>query len=348
MKKLFKTAGLVLDCYSDPNFVGHLEAQKRFGSELVAPENLNSLSDDDFAIKVASYSGYKRFFPVYNPLVTSISCQYFEANKESFPQEIVKSAGYHLGQACEIHGIDKTASLVDSEECSKTVQYVTYELSDKEILEKDLMKKAEDMVADELHKLSPKSRSSLATDLIKSAGFEGVTRSVVWDYVEKPLVGPMFTTAVEERDSLLKRAGDNHLSEVLSEIKSTSQEVDHKDLVCQLEEFDKLAGFTPRYKDGFIDPYMAVYGGHPLPSDLLEEQRLDLEKVAAPKDSTTGAPMSAEVSRGLSVAQHVSSLSQEYPKGSEEFEKAASSPNSDNMANTWGTNYVKARAIYFS
>jgi len=101
MKQLFKFAGAIVDCYDDPAFVNNVKAQPLFGTALTTPERINSLPDECFAVKIASRSGYKRRFPVYNETVTKVSCHYFDTRYDTLPEEIQKAAGYHLGLACD-------------------------------------------------------------------------------------------------------------------------------------------------------------------------------------------------------------------------------------------------------
>lgn len=347
MKQLFKFAGAVLDCYDDPSFIGSPLAQDHFGKTLVSPEKVSELPDSAFAVKIASRTGYQRRFPVYNETAVKTSQHYFEMVYNDLPEEIQKAAGYNLAAACDKFGVEKSETLAKhaSEEVSSVVEMVTENTGEVRIGQDDLTKQAEFNLACELPKMVLENRTYAATEFHKLAG-DAMARQDVWDYVAKPVTGPLLDGACDDREALLKRASTEK-QYMFAELRSSFEDMAADRVVESLLTFDKLAGFDARYRDGMTDPYMAVYGGWPTPAARQETENRRLEKEAALVDGQTGQQVPADTAKGLSVEQHLFNLRTSYPKGSPEFQKAASSPTSENMIQNYGANYGKARKMYF-
>jgi hypothetical protein len=347
MKQLFKFAGAVLDCYDDPSFIGSPMAQDHFGKTLVSPEKVSELPDSAFAVKIASRTGYQRRFPLYNETAVKTSQHYFEMVYNDLPEEIQKAAGYNLAVACDKYGVTKSETLAKHAgvEASPIVEMVTESTSEVRIGQDDLTKQAEFSLACELPKMVLENRTYAATEFHKLAG-DGMTRQDVWDYVAKPVTGPLLDGACDDREALLKRASTEK-QYMFAELRSSFEDMAADRVVESLLTFDKLAGFDGRYRDGMTDPYMAVYGGWPTPAARQETENRRLEKEAALVDGQTGQQVPADTAKGLSVEQHLFNLRTSYPKGSSEFQKAASSPTSENMIQNYGANYGKARKMYF-
>jgi len=347
MKQLFKFAGAVLDCYDDPSFIGSPMAQDHFGKTLVSPEKVANLPDSAFAVKIASRTGYQRRFPVYNETAVKTSQHYFEMVYNDLPAEIQKAAGYNLAVACDKYGVAKSETLAKhaSVKASATVEMVTEATSQVRIGQDDLTKQAEFSLACEIPKMVLGNRTYAATEFHKLAG-DSMTRQDVWDYVAKPVSGPLLDGACDDREAVLKQASPEK-QYMFAELRGSFDDMEACRIVDSLLTFDKLAGFDARYRDGLVDPYMAVYGGWPTPAARDRAENYRLEKEAALVDGQTGEPVSADVAKGLSVEQHVFNLRTSYPKGSPEFAKAASAPTSENMIQNYGANYGKARKMYF-
>ncbi len=347
MKQLFKFAGAVLDCYDDPSFIGSPMAQDHFGKTLVSPEKVSELPDSAFAVKIASRTGYQRRFPVYNETAVKTSQHYFEMVYNDLPEEIQKAAGYNLAAACDKFGVEKSETLAKhaSEAVSATVEMVTERTNEVRIGKDDLTKQAEFNLACALPKMVLKNRTYAATEFHKLAG-DGMSRQDVWDYVAKPVTGPLLEGACDDREAILKQASTEQ-QYMFAELRSSFEDMAADRVVESLLTFDKLAGLDARYRDGMIDPYLAVYGGWPTPATRQETEARRLEKEASLVDGQTGQRVPAEKAKGLSVEQHLFNLRSSYPKGSPEFAKAASSPVSENMIQNYGANYGKARKMYF-
>lgn len=345
-KELFKFAGAVLDCYDDPSFVDSVQAKACFDKHLVSPEKVADLPEDQFAVKIASRTGYKKRFPIYNEFVTKISCHYFENSYVDLPVELQKSAGYNLGQACERFGIEKTAHVSEHSKspASRIVEHITKEAAAPMMATEKLAKFAEERLATELSKMRPANRTKAATSFYKAAGT--VERQDVWDYVEKPVAGPMLEGALDDRDSIMKTASPEQRC-IFEQIRSEVEDMEPQEAVAALIEFDKYAELNVRYKDGLVDPYLAVYGGWRTPKFCQDVEDGKLAKIAEVVDGQTGDRVDPETARGLSVEQHLFNLQKRFPKHSDSFSKAASAPASPDMEQKYGPNYIKARKIYF-
>lgn len=348
MTELFKFAGAILDCYDDPAFIDNPRASALLGRELLPADALDKLPDDCFAVKIASRVGYKRRFPVYNEAITKVSCLYFDNHYGELPPEIQAAAGYHLNKACDKYGIEKRAAVArHTTEVSPVVERVTSRSSEPVIkTAEDLTKLAEERLAWELHRMPLAQRTAAATALYKAAGEEALTRQDVWDYVQKPVTGPLLEGALDDREAVCKTAS-TELQFLFAEVRNDIENADAAEAVELLTMFDKHAGLDARYSHGLIDPYVAVYGGWVLPHVRKRNQEWLLDKEAGVIDGHTGQPIPADTAKGLSVEQHLVHLQNRYPKNSESFRKAASIGVTEHMAQKWGPNYVKARKLYF-
>lgn len=346
MKQLYKFAGAVLDYYDDPAFVDSVHAKAHFGKTLVAPEKVSELPDSSFAVKIASKTGYQRRFPIYNAIATKASCHYFDMAYDELPEEIQKSAGYFLGKACDKFEQTKTASIQkNAEEAPFTVEYVTTRPKEVRLSGEHLTKMAEARLAYELPKMALVNRTRAATALYKEAG-DNLIRQDVWDYVEKPVVGPMLEGALDDRAEIMKTASREN-QYLFDSVRDQLDDMTPTETIDALLAFDKYAELDDRYRHGLIDPYIAVYGGWTTPVTRERNLELQLEKAASPVDAYSGQRVGADTAKGLSVEQHLYNLRTQYPKGTEGFNKAASADLSESMLQKWGDNYVKARKIYF-
>jgi len=348
MTELFKFAGAILDCYDDPAFIENPRATALFGRELLPADKLDTLPDSCFAVKIAGRTGYKRRFPVYNETITKVSCLYFDNHYTSLPPEIQAAAGHGLYKACEKFGIEKRASIAQhAADAPSTVERVTVRVEEPVIkTAADLAKLAEDRLAWELHRMPIDQRTQAATALFKAAGEDALTRQDVWDYVQKPVTGPLLEGALDDREMLCKNAS-SEMQHLFAELRNDIEEASADKAVELLTLFDKHAGFDMRYTQGLLDPSKAVYGGWSLPHVRRRNQEWLLDKEAGVVDAHTNLPIDAATAKGLSVEQHLLHLQQRYPKNSESFRKAASVGVTGHMEQKWGSNYVKARKLYF-
>lgn len=343
-KQLFKFAGAVLDSYDDPVFVESAQARSLFGSNFIDPTEMEAVADGQFAVKIASQSGYKRRFPVYNADITKVSCLYYERAYADLPQEIQEAAGHGLAVACDHYGVEKTASVSKhaGSTSNHTVERITPPVKEFQIKLADLSKEAETRLSYELPKMGLRNRCDAATEMFKQAGT--VTRQEVWDYVRKPVIGPMLDGALDDRAMVIKTANPDVVA-LFDHICNDLEGLESDQVVATLVEFDKLAGLDERYSGGFIDPYRAVYGGWPTPDS--RDERNSLMKTAGMVDGQTGDHVSADVAKGLSVEKHLFNLQQRYPRNTESFQKAAAAGTSESMGQRYGPNYLKARQLYF-
>ena len=349
-RELFKFAGAIVDCYDDPIFIETAQARSLFDSRLLSPEKLGDLSDNEFAVKIASRSGDQRRFPTYNEEITKVSCLYFNNNHDRLPLEIREAAGRKLNDACDKYGISKVASVQQYAQAKivPRVSYITKTASGINVDNDTLTKVAEDRLAIELYKMAPRDRTRAATEFHKVAGEDAITRPAVWDYVEKPVAGPNLDSCLDDREMLLKSAtskAPSNAHEIFINLRNALEDSDPTEIIDTLKSFDKYAGLNTRYGKGLADPYVSVYGGWPLPK--IRKAMLDMSKEAEIVDGQTSQPVAPETSRGLSVEQHIFNLKKQFPKGSSSFIKAAQAPSSDRMLSVYGPNYVKAREIYF-
>ena len=346
-KELFKFAGAVLDCYDDPAFIDSVQAKACFDKHLVAPEKVDDLPDESFAVKIASRSGYRRRFPIYNEAATKVSCHYFDLNYDDLPEEIQKSAGYHIAAACDKFGISLSENIQKhaSAPADFRVEQVTARRSEPLIGLDQLTKMAEERLATELPKMRPENRVKAATSFYKSAGTVG--RQDIWDYVEKPVAGPMLEGALDDRAEIMKSASAE-MRALFDEVRSQIDELPISEAIASLESFDKYAGLRERYSQGLIDPQLAAFGGWRTPKFREELAEFEQSKVAEIMDGQTGQRVDPETARGMSMEKHLNNMQQRYPKGSESFKKAQAAGISDDMEQKYGPNYIKARKLHFS
>ncbi len=344
-KQLFKFAGAILDSYDDPAFVETAQARSMFGSNFLDADQLDKLADNQFAVKIASRTGYKRRYPVYNADITKLSCYYFGKNYDELPVEIRESAGSSLARACDHYGIYKLACIAKhvDDVAPNTVETVTKVASAYNVGDIDLVKEAETRLSLEMSRMNIHNRCYAATEMYKQAG-DSLSRVEVWDYVEKPVAGPLLDGALDDRAAVVKTASPEH-SMLFEQLRADISELEPAAAVKALVDFDKMAGLNERYNHGFIDPYRSVYGGWMTPASRVANK--SLLKEAQVIDGFSQQPVSADVAKGLSVERHVFNLQKQFPKGSADFQKAASSPASPDMEKKFGPNYVKARQLHF-
>jgi len=227
------------------------------------------------------------------------------------------------------------------------VEYVTVDAKEPALSSSlDLAKFAEFRLACELPKMPLVNRTAAATALYKAAGEDAITRQDVWDYVAKPVSGPLLEGVLDDREELAKNAS-REMQHLFSEVRAQIEDAPADEVVGILHSFDKYAGFDARYKDGLVDPYVAVYGGWPTPAVRKRNVEWEIEKEASIIDAHTGESLEADASQTMTVAQHLFNLQSQYPKNTEAFTKAASLGATPNMEQKWGPSYVKARKLYF-
>lgn len=350
MLEIFKIAGKIIDAYDDPEFLQHPLTQQKLGTDVLDTAELELQPDSAFAVKIASKAGTHRRYPVYNPVITSISCQYFESVKDSLPVEIEKAAGYQLKAACLRHGLPVPNYLSGYDITSPLVLNVSAKVDVNTIEQEKIASAYEEALWYKMPRLSPDDRCAAASDFCKTAGYDAIVHQIVWDYVPKPIAGPLLESAIEDRFELLKAAENVVLINILNDIEEGAEAATTAVTVSRLVSLDKMAGFDKRYVAGFTDPYMAVYGGHELPHQIikrkLEEQ--DFSKFAGPINPETGRPLSEDVSKTMTTAQHLAKLQEQFPKGSQAYLKKQASHVTPEVETKFGSSYIKARNIHFS
>jgi hypothetical protein len=259
---MFKIAGTIMDCYDDPDFIEHPNTVALFGSEIFDFDTLERLGDRHFAIKIASNTGEHRRFPIYNELITNVSCQYLEDNKDTLPDEIVKSAGFYLGKACDQFGIDKTATVAECTESRPFRVVLTDEPNEELLLSKEATQRLFwKGIKEQFPEMTPLDRVATMTEIYKAAGAYAIEDQALWDYVPKDTLGPDFDSAIRDRHIL---ANDTVSRTMWKEAEATIRSQTPLEGADTLATFDKLAGHDERYKDGLTDPYKACFGGFPL------------------------------------------------------------------------------------
>lgn len=333
---MFKVAGAVIDQYDDPKFVNHFQAQALFGKELLDPVQLDRLPDTSFAVKIAQAGNEYRRYPIQDPISTAVSCAYFLDQEATLPDELKKVAGYRLAAACEKHGIGIPEELKKYAETNQISVKIEKTVNSHSITDtEDFKKYAAATLAGELGKMTPEDRVLAALELFK-IGADQYEPSV-FDYVPKDVYGPYLKHALYERKELLKTAAHADMwVSTFKDLMTQQDKVTPTEFANLLIEFDKVAGFRERYKDGLVDPYKACFGGLKL-----------IEKVA--EDTECSAPrindhvLTEAESRALRVVDHIEIFKANFPTSSEDYTKEMSKTASDK----WGAAYLKARSMYF-
>jgi hypothetical protein len=332
---MYKLAGRILDSYDDPAFLDYPGTQKLFGSTLKDPADLDELQDKDFAVKIATASGKHRRFPVYNAEITKISCAYFEEATEHLPEEIVETAGFFLGRACEKFNIEKTASVAACTAPQLSTVASTTEMTALPGIRSEAMlsKYAERLLVNKLPTMTPQDRVVAADAFCKEASADDITEKAVWDYATKPLYGPYFEEGLSARRELSKSAGMTELT-TWDAVEPLVRKAEPSDGAVLLEQFDKLAGFNTRYKDGFPDAYFTCYSGWRLPKEAAEIADWHIEATYAPNDALA------------ETREHLVDLERRFPKEAAGFSKHAESLTCVNE-DRWDASYMGALQTYF-
>lgn len=345
--KMSKVLGAVFDCYDDVRFVNHVYAKALYGDELIEPSELTKVADKDFAVKIIEGRNVFRKFPTYNPTITKVSCAYFLANRENLPEEVEKSAGYHLKLACSDHKLGTPDELKAYE---PTLSQVKLE-ADRTIPEihdaEELAKTAAALLVNQFHYMTPEDRVASAEELSKVAAIEDQR---IWDYVPKADYGPRFKEGIAERWQLIKSGGDDQdplwaiFKTLLTSTYKTSTPLE---FAVELAQFDKLAGFRSRYHDGLRDPYYLCFAGFPTPVATMAKEASHNVMLSRPYLLDSGGACSNEMSKQADVESHVAGLRETFPKGGSQYKQAASVVLTDEQVADWGEDYAFARRLYF-
>jgi hypothetical protein len=282
---MFKIAGSIIDCYDDPDFIEHPNTAALIGSEIKDFGELEDLGDKDFAVKILSKTGEHRRFPIYNELITGVSCHYLEESKNSLPEEVVKAAGFYLGKACDKYGIDKTATV---EECTESRPF-RVSLVDEPVEELLLSKEATQMlfwkgIKEQFPDMTPADRVASVTEICKAAGAESIEDQALWDYVPKDTYGPNFHQGIKDRIAM---APDEENRSMWKEAEKKILDMHPIEGADTLATFDKVAGYTERYKDGFYDPYWACFSGFPIVKEAKRQTQHNLKEQYGSKEEGT-------------------------------------------------------------
>jgi len=341
---MFKVAGAIIDCYDDPKFMVNFEAHKYLGKELLPPEDLDKLADNQFALKITGSGPTVRRYPVYNQWITKVSCAYFLDKKDGLPAEMIKAASYGLVNACKRYQLgiptgleaEKVGSITTS--LNKVASYPAIKADDE--LAKALAKKAEAV----LYKMTPVDRVLLANELHKVAATqysEALSEYVVDGY------NPNLAKEIQSRLILIKSASDQNTAYLASAVERLLADKDTMhplEFATALSDIDKQAGLKDRYKKGagggIKDAFSATLGGKGAKDkDVPMEHGSPVN--GAPAEA--GEPVTKEASEKMTVLEHLTSLSKTYPRNSGEFVKAASWP----VPTEYGKTYTSAWKAYF-
>ena len=336
---MLKLAGNVIDMYDDPSFMADPRGQALLGSELKKPEELNKLTDKDFAVKVASDGVIYRKYPVYNQTSTSLSCAYFLQKEAELPDEFKKTAGRRLVEACKRYEmtIPENLQKYASSAASKLVK-IAQPTAPSTINDADtLFELTERRLLAEFPKMTPEYRVNSAVQMEKVAG-ERKLAQMIYDYLPKDNYGPLFKIAMNARLAVLHgESADDFKLDTFSELAKSASQLHPAQFALRLREFDKLAGFDTRYAAGLIDPYKACFGG------VLQ---IDQDAITLAKPVTSkGVELDKIASDSMTVTQHVSELKTLFPKYTESFKKEAAKTVDPEFADS---TYAKARKLYFS
>lgn len=257
---MFKVAGRVLDFYDDPDFIAHAGSKDL---DLVPLEKVGSLTDKDFAVKIATAHGDVRRWPVYNKTATALSGRYFCEIADQLPENLRNAAGWFLKRAHLRHDLNLPYGLagVFPRPLSGHVA-LENEPEIQPIDHRFLAKSAQDDFLSVMGKLTPVQRFERANKLFKVAAATGVgLDNRIWDYVEKERHGPFLRQELKDRYTLVKEGTTAHLADAFLEVMRDAVGSGPNVIASSLETFDKLAGLEERYDDGLRDPYLAVFGG---------------------------------------------------------------------------------------
>lgn len=288
---MFKIAGRVLDFYDDPEFIGSTRAQRLLGRHLVPIEAIHKLADENFAAVIVTPTGRVRRWPVFNKIATMLSGAYFCRVRDELPEELRKTAAYHLQKAHAKFGAAVPSGL-DEPVASRPDRIVDVSPpSDESRLPPlDWMAKAaqQDFLenlgryapqerfvrANQIFGLFAKAASSLdaSADDFKERAVDLVLDPRVWDYVEKEHAGPYFPEEVKTRHHMLKHGSNQALADTFVGILKNAKGAGLRKFAEALYRFDKMAELDSRYDRGLRDPFLAVFGG------------LTMQKLGAPAE----------------------------------------------------------------
>jgi hypothetical protein len=257
---MFKVAGRVLDFYDDPNFIAHAVTRDL---DLVPLEKVSSLTDRDFAVKIATANGDVRRWPVYNKTATALSGRYFCEVADQLPENLRNAAGWFLKRAHLRHDLNLPYGLagVFPRPASGLVS-VEEEPEIQPIDPNFLAKSAQDDFLSAMGSMDPAMRHERANKLFKIAASTGVELDPrIWDYVEKEKHGPHLRQELRDRHTLVKEGSNQHLAESFLGIMHQAIQNGPAAILTALGNFDKMAGLDDRYDDGLRDPFLAVFGG---------------------------------------------------------------------------------------
>lgn len=259
---MFKLAAAVLDFYDDPEFI---KDAGLFNGSLVSPDKVHELGDTSFSVKIATAAGTHRKFPIYNRTSTAISGQYFNKVAGVLPEEIRKVAGYYLQQAHLLHGLPVPAALAQSfeEPVERTVEFSPRPDDPGVDQGEDVLKIAQSIFTEQADRMTPLEKVAKAVDLSKAAELSGLELSdrVVKDYTPKDFYGPHLREMLAQREILLRE--DPMMKEAFSKVLEQFPTLGPKEAPFLVHQFDKIAGFSDRYRDGIMDPFYGAWGDIP-------------------------------------------------------------------------------------
>ena len=264
---MFKLAGRVLDFYDDPEFVTNLTAQSLFGDKLHAPEEIHSLPDRAFTVKIATRHGAVRKWPVFNKLAVRLSGAYFDNVAHELPENLKNTAGFFLKRAHTDHCLDLPESLLPNFPTPNSWEVdLEEQKEDLSIMESPDMstmaKQAQEDFLGELSRLNPEERFEQANaifELCKRAQCDLDSR--VWNYVEKERYGPYLKEELDARKTMIKEASGEVMAEAFVSTVASFTDQGLRKMAEVITGFDRQSGLDAEWDKRLRDPYEAIYGG---------------------------------------------------------------------------------------
>jgi hypothetical protein len=236
---------------------------------MVTPvEDLDSLRDKDFAVKIITKVGQHRKFPINTPAAAALSGRYFEEIESRLPEGIRKVAGFFLKRAHDLYGLDFPPSLLEP------FEPVPHNEAEMEPAVPPLHASSDGVAKLAQHGFVSRARSTPPLEkvararevaqILQKVG-EPLTEQEVWDYVPKYEYGPHAEEMLRQRVSLAKNAGLSKQAALKGILKEAAK-MSPLEAPFLIHQYDKTAGLDLRYgMGGVVDPFFGAWGGFPLP-----------------------------------------------------------------------------------
>lgn len=301
---MIKLGGKIIDFYDDPEFMEDPRADQLFvEGEIPSFDQLDTLPDDAFAVKLASDQGIIRKFPLITKTAAEASAEYFLLYGGDLPTEVQRDALEKISGACRRHKAAKRT-------VEKLASYEIVEAGDEPTLGTNFASQVDEaLYFRKLASLRPADRSAVAAAFCEEHGAEAFTKVAFWDYCPKEETGRNFDDAMEARRALLAAADQTKVA-MLQPLMAEKENGDLPSFVEKLAQFDRMTGLDAHYGGAVQDPYVTCYGGQ----DLVR------------KEAAYGATRiigDLEVSPTNDLARSLSALEDRFPRNSDSFDKMA-------------------------